>query len=251
MVSKVANMEKNHPTILNCFIIASFSLLVASCTSSYLSDSVDHLLQPIPKIALVPLRTPLHHPVHWDLAEEFNFFLEQKLSRSNQFQISDSVFLKAHHRIPKNELWHSKNLSSAKLLLPHDFIVLIEITEYQLSTPTLSPTFIEKTTAPFRQLKAHEYQLKVYARVVDLTSPVPKIIMQEIMEWKIPVSNAQMATHETIADWKERGYFGTGFAAITTKVTKELSARIEERVKMAWHRRLPISRYSQALQQNL
>lgn len=230
----------------NSLIIGLLGLL-AGCSMPYLKEP-DHYTHPLPKVALAPVRVRCKSPTPWDLSEELSFFLEKRLQTSEQLKISGGVFLRAHQRVPEYSMWHSSDLSAAKMLLPHDFIALVEITHYMEVRNPKESTY-DRVMMPIIHVKPAYYHVQAYIRIIDLTGPAIRVALQETIEWKIPVSDAQLASQKLISHWRERNYYGTGFAVVSAKFTRQLASRIEERVTTAWQRRLPLSRYPKSVRQ--
>lgn len=240
-------MKKNPSPIVTVFVFAWLLLVTAGCSAPWgRSDNDSHH---IPHVAIAPVKVGCQSPTPWDLGDEMNFFLEKELSQSSGLRLSTSTFLRAHQRVPAPALWRGKNLTAVRSLLPHDFVILVEMTEY---------SFIQDKSAGLtravngaKQTKPFLYEVQAYVRVLDLTAPTPKLTLQEEFRFHIPVSLGQVQTDQTLKHWTDRGYFSGAHAAVAAKASSVIAKRLESAIQSAWSRRLPISRYPRTIHSKL
>lgn len=238
------------------FIIASLSAILAAClpatcalflftgcTSPILHESdINESSARVAQVALAPVKVSRAISSTWNVGGEVDFLLEKKLQGYESMKLSSPSFLRAHQRVPAPSLWHGGDLGPARLLLPHDFLILVEITRYELKS---DPSQGTKSTKPFY------YSLDAYVRVIDLTGQDPHIAMQQSFQTKVAVSAAQVQTDRSLKNWTSQGYFGGAHAAIAAKLTQTIAPLIEQRIFQAWQRRLPLSRYSHQIHKKI
>lgn len=196
------------------------------------------------KVALAPMQVQVRQEKYFpnqEVIQEASDYLIEKELKGAHFLLSPPLFLKKHKRVPPYSLWHSCDLKSARIVLPHDFIILPEIKCFELRRYEIEDP-LERSLQGFTHIKPLYYDVQIYIRIIDLTSAEPSLAMQEHLKWEIPVSLAQAQSDDLIENWRGTSFNGTGIASALVKVCQEISLRCQSRVDEAWSRRLPFSR---------
>lgn len=182
-----------------------------------------------PIVTLIPMFNRMDLPFSWDISTELTEQLRSDIQKKGTLFLSSE---EASHSITNSltdeEQPFSKDCSWIKNFFQKEqFIVFLELIEHEISP--------QSTKIPFSQEIKSTYLLKmlVRARIIDLRSPKPSIILQEFIRYshKIPTNSLQVDYEKNC--FGTPNYSATPIAVGHRGLCKEIAKRLEDYILLA------------------
>lgn len=182
-----------------------------------------------PIVTLIPMFNRMDLPFAWDIAAELTNQLRSDIQKKGSLflspqEMSDSIT----SSLTDEEQPFSKDYSWVKNFFQKEqFLVFLELVEHEISP--------QSTRIPFSQEVKSTYLLKmlVRARIIDLRSPKPSVILQEFIRYshKIPTNSLQIDYEKNC--FGTPNYSGTPIAMGHRGLCKEIAKRLEDYILLA------------------
>lgn len=182
-----------------------------------------------PIVTLIPIFNRIDLPFVWDVATELTTQLRNDIEKKGSLFLSDEETCRAvTSSLTDEEQPFSKDFSWVKSFFQKEqFIVFLELVEHEISP--------QSTRIPFSQEVKSTYLLKmlVRARIIDLRSSKPSIILQEFIRYshKIPTNSLQIDYEKNC--FGTPNYSSTPIAVGHRGLCKEIAKRLEDYILLA------------------
>ncbi|MGL4348749.1 MAG: CT253 family lipoprotein [Chlamydiales bacterium] len=215
------------PIIAFCallMMITGCQLNVPSINFRYYDDGREK-----PIVTLIPMFNRIDLPFVWDIATELTDQLRNDIQKKGSLFLSDEETSRSiTSSLSDEEQPFSKDFSWIKNFFQKEqFIVFLELVEHEVSP--------QSTRIPFSQEVKSTYLLKmlVRARIIDLRSPKPSVILQEFIRYshKIPLKGLQIDYEKNC--FGTPNYSSTPIAVGHRGLCKEIAKRLEDYILLA------------------
>ncbi len=176
---------------------------------------------PKPRIALVPVIATKPTNLPWDLSSEFTDVISEKFLETKQFFLTKDFSVLGKHLTDLSEInplledikWLYENASTS------EFIVFIELVEHNL-TPKKS------------RIPPQSYFLDIAFRVhvIDIRSPEPKVILQELIQDTFNISIMLDYSSENPG---KTAFFLSPLGMAHTQMVKRITKQIQEYILLS------------------
>lgn len=206
---------------LSAFILASF--LTVSCSKKPESTSLYHEDgRAKPKVAIASMIDTTSYEAPWSLSEEFTSTIVDQMAQSG------IMFVQSKEEAPFVENPFGPDLSWVKReFRTHEFAVFLELVEHQRV-----PVDKEKKGQPLQEVSTH-LEMGVRLRVIDLRSPMPKIVLQEMVRESYFIPKTLLPTDYSQTPWGTAGYEKTPMGIAHAQLIQEIVSRVTDYILLA------------------
>lgn len=182
-----------------------------------------------PIVTLIPMFNRMDLPFAWDIAKELTNQLRSDIQKKGSLFLSPQEMSDAiTSSLSDEEQPFSKDYSWVKNFFQKEqFLVFLELVEHEIAP--------QSTRIPFSQEVKSTYLLKmlVRARIIDLRSPKPSVILQEFIRYshKIPTNSLQIDYEKNC--FGTPNYSATPIAVGHRGLCKEIAKRLEDYILLA------------------
>lgn len=182
-----------------------------------------------PIVTLIPMFNRMDLPFAWDISTELTEQLRSELQKKGALFLSSKEAADAiTSSLSEEEQPFSNNYNWVKNFFQKEqFLVFLELVEHEIAPQSVK--------IPFSQEVKSTYLLKmlVRARIIDLRSPKPAIILQEFIRYshKIPTNSLQIDYEKNC--FGTPNYSATPIAVGHRGLCKEIAKRLEDYILLA------------------
>lgn len=200
-------------------------LVVAGCCCKSKGDQTatryheDGRAKPIAAVAAMIDTTSFDAP--WSIAEELTSSIVQSISGWNAIYIqSQDDFAIAENPFDNDLSWMKREFQN------QEFAVFLELAEHELV-----PSTKQKHTHP--QDTAHNLNMGIRIRVVDLRGSAPKIVLQEMVRDSYYIPKTLLPTDYNTTSWGSEEYRKTPMGIAHAQIAQEIATRINDYILLA------------------
>jgi hypothetical protein len=215
------------------FSLCAIALISCGChnDSSSNGTSVSSLTSTFktPIVSVVPVIDNTKNDYEWNLSDELSSAIYANLSKQDRVILNSSSKVRAksrpalekHNPFDRDLSWVKKSFQD------EEFIVFIELVEHEevLNQSRVRPQDPSTCSA--------ELRMAVRVRVIDLRSAEPRVVLQELIHDAHQIHPQFNNVNFYQVPWKDQSFSISPVGLAHTKLTKELSSRIEDYILIA------------------
>lgn len=174
-----------------------------------------------PSVIVTQLLDTSSFDIPWSLSEELTTLITQNLSQNRALYVSqkeDAPF--AENPFGNDLHWIKQEFKS------HEFAVFLELVDHSYR-PVLKPT-----TSSMRDA-ATNLDMAIRVRVVDLRSPTPKIILQELIKESYYIPKTLMPIDYNSITWGSPEYYRSPMGIAHRELARILTERLNDYILLA------------------
>ncbi len=157
----------------------------------------------------------------WSIAEELTASIVQSISGRDTIYIqSQDDFAIAENPFGSDLSWMKREFQN------QEFAVFLELAEHELV-----PSVKLKNVHP--QEIAHNLNMGIRIRVIDLRGSAPKIVLQEMVRNSYYIPKTLLPTDYNIISWGSEEYKKTPMGIAHSQIAQEIAARINDYILLA------------------
>jgi hypothetical protein len=187
-----------------------------------------------PVVTIIPVIDNTKNNYEWSLSDEFSSELTERLSRRNHLDLADAR--KTHEkarRLKESQSPFSSDISWVKNAFQGDeFVVFLELVEHEelFRQDPKKPSALEECSA--------DLNMTMRVRIFDVRGDQPKIVLQELVRDTQFIPRQFTSENLYQACWGNMSYSISPVGLAHAKLSKELSARIEDYILISAHTNL-------------
>lgn len=181
-----------------------------------------------PIVALVPLIDNTVNDVPWSLSEELTSAIYHRLSQRDKLYLVDLQKVRAATRKLNNSSNpFGANIAWVKKAFPEqEFVVFMELLQHEEL-----PVQASKISSP--EDTSAELTMKVRIRVVDVRTPEPKVVLQEIVQDSHYIPKQFTRANFFQVPWGKESYHISPLGLAHTQLSKEIAGRLEDYILLS------------------
>jgi hypothetical protein len=204
------------------FLLTTVAISFASCSKNNGEATrfyEDGRSKPI--IAITSMTDSTSFEAPWSLSEELTSLL------SNRIAETGSIFVVRKDGASYTENPFDADLTWMKREFPdHEFLVFLELVEH-----ATVPESKGAAEVPFET--SMRLKMGVRVRVIDLRSPMPRIVLQELVRDSYFIPKTDIPVDYSVITWKSDDYAKTPMGIAHARLVEEIACRVSDYVHLA------------------